>query len=76
MEIATTRVSSRGQIVIPVKMRSDFKEGDNLLIIKRGKELIIKKEEEVSSTFADQALLAQDWLSKEDEEAFAYLQKK
>jgi len=76
MEIATTRVSSRGQIVIPVGMRTEFKEGDNLVIIKRGEELIIKKEEEVSSSFADYNLLAEDWLSKEDEEAFAYLQEK
>jgi len=74
MEIATTRVSSRGQIVIPVEMRKDFREGDNLVIIKRGNELIVKKEKEISSSFADQNLLAEDWLSKEDEEAFAYLQ--
>ena len=48
MEVATTKVSSRGQIVIPVEMRKDFKEGDNLVIIKKGEELIIKKEREVS----------------------------
>lgn len=76
MEVATTRVSSRGQIVIPVEMRKEFKEGDNLVIIKRGDELILKKEKEVSSSLADYNLLAGDWLSKEDEEAFAYLQKK
>jgi AbrB family looped-hinge helix DNA binding protein len=74
MEVATTKVSSRGQIVIPVEMRKDFKEGDNLVIIKKGEELIIKKEREVSSSLADYSLLAKDWLSKEDEEAFAYLQ--
>jgi len=36
MEIATTRVSSRGQIVIPVGMRTEFKEGDNLVIFRNG----------------------------------------
>ena len=76
MEIATTKLSSRGQIVIPVEMRKGFKEGDNLVMIKRGEELIIKKEQEISSAFADYNLLAEDWLSKEDEEAFAHLQEK
>jgi hypothetical protein len=47
-----------------------------MLIAKRGKELILKKEEDISSIFGDQTLLAEDWLSKEDEEAFAYLQQK
>ena len=70
MEIATSKLSSRGQIVIPIGLRSNFKEGDNLLIIKRGEELIIKKEGEVCKIFADSSLLAGDWLSKEDEEAW------
>jgi len=76
MEIATTRLSSRGQIVIPSEMRTNFKEGETLVIIKRGDEIIIKKEEQVSSSLIDYSLLAKDWLSKEDEEAFAYLQEK
>ena len=33
VEIDTTKVSSKGQIVIPSNMREDFKEGDTLLII-------------------------------------------
>ena len=70
MEIATTRVSSRGQIVIPVEMRGNFKEGDNLVVINKGDELIIKKEKDVSLAFSDNKLLAEDWLSKEDEEAW------
>jgi AbrB family looped-hinge helix DNA binding protein len=73
MEIATTRVSSRGQIVIPVEMRSNFKEGDNLVIIKRGDELLIKKERIVVENLADMKLLSEDWLSKEDEEAWKNL---
>lgn len=76
MEIATTRLSSRGQIVIPSKMRVGFKEGENLVIVKKGDELIIKREKEVSSSLIDYDLLAEDWLSKEDEEAFAYLQER
>ena len=70
MEIATTRLSSRGQIVIPVEMRTHLKEGDNLVIIKRGEELILKKEKEAIMNLVDANLLAEDWLSKEDEEAW------
>jgi len=79
MEIATTRVSSRGQIVIPVGMRTEFKEGDNLVIFRNGDSLIIKKEKDLADwedikVFADEKLWAESWNSKEDEEAFAYLQ--
>jgi AbrB family looped-hinge helix DNA binding protein len=81
MEIATTKLSSRGQIVIPVEMRRHLKEGDNLVIMKKDDELLIKKQESFVSDWddvrvlADEKLLAEDWLSPEDEEAFAYLQK-
>jgi AbrB family looped-hinge helix DNA binding protein len=44
VQIDTTRVSSKGQIVIPSKFRSRFKEGDNLLVIESGDNLILKKE--------------------------------
>jgi len=89
MEIATTRVSSRGQIVIPVEMRKDMKEGDIFILIKKGEDILLRKEKkavnilsevdfdwEGISNFADDKLLAKSWLSKEDEEAFAYLQKR
>lgn len=82
MEIATTKLSSRGQIVIPLEMRKDMKEGDNLVIIKQGDDFLIKKEDKVTfdwsdvKVFADESLLAEAWLSPEDEEAFAYLQEK
>ena len=70
MEIATTRLSSRGQIVIPVEMRSHLKEGDNLVIIRKGEELVLKKEKEAIMNLIDTNLLAEDWLSKEDEVAW------
>lgn len=67
MEIATTKMSSRGQIVIPVELRKDIKEGENLLIIKSGDDLIIKKRIPV---LADEKLLGEDWLSPEEDEAW------
>lgn len=82
MNIATTKLSSRGQIVIPVELRGNLKEGENLVIIRCKEGLLIKKEDEITydwnevTAFADETLLAESWDSSEDEKAFAYLQKK
>ena len=35
MIIDTTKMSSRGQVVIPLDMRRDIKEGDKLIVIKK-----------------------------------------
>ena len=35
-------MSSKGQIVIPSEMRKDFNEGEQFIIIKDGKRLILK----------------------------------
>lgn len=43
MDIGVTKMSSKGQIVIPTEMRQDLKEGDKLVIIKSGDQLILKK---------------------------------
>ena len=43
MEVAITKMSSKGQIVIPTEMRSDINEGDKLLIIQNDDQLIMKK---------------------------------
>ena len=43
MEIDTTKMSSRGQVVIPLDMRRDIKEGDKLIVIRKKDEIILKK---------------------------------
>ena len=43
MEIALTKMSSKGQVVIPNEFRKDLKAGDKLIIIKSGDQLIMKK---------------------------------
>jgi len=43
MIIDTTKMSSRGQVVIPLDMREGIKEGDKLIVIKRDNEIILKK---------------------------------
>jgi len=48
VSISLTRVSSKGQIVIPSDMRTDINEGDELIIIKDEDRIILKKAEKIS----------------------------
>jgi AbrB family looped-hinge helix DNA binding protein len=41
--IDITKLSSKGQIVIPADMRGNLKEGDKLVVIENGDQLILKK---------------------------------
>ena len=43
MEVAITKMSSKGQVVIPTEMRKNIREGDKLLIIQNDNQLIMKK---------------------------------
>lgn len=43
MEMAITKISSKGQVVIPVEMRTNLKEGDKFLIIQDEERYILKK---------------------------------
>lgn len=43
MNISITKISSKGQVVIPLEMRKGFKEGDKLVVIRNDKQLILKK---------------------------------
>lgn len=43
MDVAITRISSKGQIVIPTEMRKGLNEGDKLLIIQNDDQFIMKK---------------------------------
>ena len=74
--ITVTKISSRGQIVIPADMRKDLKEGDKLIVIRKGDEIILKKPQKIISETAllSETAFAENWLSPEDESAFAYLQ--
>ncbi len=71
-QIEITRLSSRGQVVIPIEMRGDLKEGDKLLIIRRGDEIILKKTKEIISeiTLISENSLANEWLTPEEDEAW------
>lgn len=41
-EIELTTMSSKGQVVIPQEMRKGFHEGEKFVVIKAGKQLILK----------------------------------
>ena len=43
IDIGITKMSTKGQIVIPNDLRSEFNVGEKLLIIKNEDQLIIKK---------------------------------
>jgi len=50
MDIATTKMSSKGQIVIPIEMREGIKEGEKLVIIRSKNQIIIEKVEYISKS--------------------------
>ena len=68
-EIAITRLSSRGQIVIPQEMRKGLKEGDKLLVIQRGNEIVLRKNIPESALFSEKSF-AKTWLGKEEDDAW------
>lgn len=47
MDVAITKMSSKGQVVIPAEMREDINEGEKLLIIQNNDQLILKKASEL-----------------------------
>ena len=53
MEIALAKMSSKGQIVIPITMRKDISAGDEFLIIKDDDRIILKKISAVTSKLKD-----------------------
>ena len=65
MDIAITKMSSRGQIVIPSDMRKNLKEGEKLAIIRNDDQLILKRVSDFSSTLEEDLEFA-----KRTEEAY------
>jgi len=66
MIIDTTKMSSRGQVVIPLEMRHDISEGDKLIIIRRDDEIVLKKSIPESALWSEKSL-AKTWLNKEED---------
>ena len=69
MIIDTTRMSSRGQVVIPLDMRQDIKEGDKLIVIRKNNEIILKKSIPENAILSEKSL-AETWFNKKEDEAW------
>jgi AbrB family looped-hinge helix DNA binding protein len=51
--IDITRISSKGQVVIPLAMRKHLSEGDKLVIIQNKDQIILKKVEDFSKNIEE-----------------------
>ena len=69
-QIALTKMSSKGQIVIPSEMRADFKEGEKFVIIRNGEQLILKKAKNFDKNIEEDLIFA-----KRTEEAYRRYEK-
>ena len=69
MQIDTTKMSSRGQVVIPLEMRKDIREGDKLIVIRKDDNIIIKKSIPESALLSEKSF-AKTWLNKKEDEAW------
>ncbi len=46
-------MSSKGQVVIPVEMRKNIKEGEKIVLIKNNNQIIMKKASEMDKSLAE-----------------------
>lgn len=53
MEIAITKMSSKGQIVLPLEMRKNIKEGEKLIMIWDKGRIIMKKATSLDKNLAE-----------------------
>ncbi|CAD7772103.1 MAG: hypothetical protein KBONHNOK_00488 [Candidatus Methanoperedenaceae archaeon GB50] len=58
IDIAVTKLSSKGQVVIPSEMRDTFSVGEKLVIIKNGEQLILKKASDLGKNFEEDLAFA------------------
>jgi len=68
--MAITKMSSKGQIVIPVEMRKGIEEGEKLIVIRNDHQLIIEKIEQLSESLKEDLAFA-----KKTEEAWESYEK-
>ncbi len=53
MEVAMTKMSSKGQVVIPLEMRDELHEGDKIMVIQNKDQIILKKASKLGKNFED-----------------------
>ncbi len=70
MNVAITKMSSKGQIVIPAEMRAELPEGEKILLIQNNKQLIMKKASDLDKNMAEDIEFA-----RRTEEAWKRIEK-
>lgn len=86
IKFKTIKVSKKGQIAIPSDIREDIgiSEGDELLLVKKGKRIMLEKASELSEDLKDEfddllalteSSLRKIWQNKEDEIWKRYLKR-
>ena len=70
MDVAITKMSSKGQVVIPAEMRENIHEGEKLVIIQNDDQLIMKKASKLSKNLEEDLEFA-----RRTEEAFKRYEK-
>ncbi len=69
VEIEITRLSSKGQIVIPLEMRKGLKEGDKMIVVKKDDEIILKKSISEDAILSEKSL-SRSWMNKKEDKAW------
>jgi len=78
MQLEFTRISSKGQIVLPQNMRKGFRQGEKLLIIKKDNRIILKRADDLRAGLEEDILFAkqtEDAWKKYDEGKFLSVSK-
>ena len=57
-QIDITRMSSKGQIVIPQELRRDFNEGDKIVVIRNNEQIILKKADKFDKQIEEDLIVA------------------
>ena len=53
VQIDITKLSSKGQIVIPLDLRKGFKEGEKIIVIRKGDSILLKKAGKLDENFKE-----------------------
>jgi len=70
MDVAITKMSSKGQVVIPKEMRRGLHDGEKLIIIKNNDQIIMKKVSDLSKNLEEDIEFA-----RRTEEAWKRIEK-
>ena len=76
IEISITKMSSKGQIVIPQEMREGIAEGEKIVLIKSGKQIIMKKASDLDKNLKEDLEFAkrtEEALERHDKGGFVSL---